>query len=50
MPYNNGMHQTKRLGLKVPQGGPGVVNVRFAGDPDCSADMTERDAARSTSS
>jgi hypothetical protein len=26
------------LGLKMAQNGLGVVNVRFAGDRDCSAD------------
>ncbi len=26
------------LELKVPHDDPNVINVRFAGDPDCSAD------------
>jgi hypothetical protein len=34
-PYNNGMHQTKRWGLKMRYDDLGVINVRFAGDPDC---------------
>ena len=29
------------LELKMPHNGPGVVNVRFAGDAHCSADLSE---------